>query len=99
MYAASVRAGIPPEFRCALFTHFESLHKPRCPFANLPERTEGRWGEGLTAAKMSVCRWLEPFLLVRIEFLEWTPENRLRHPRFDGIRSDKDAREVMRGVY
>jgi ATP-dependent DNA ligase len=28
--------------------------------------------------------------------LEWTPDNRLRHPRFVGIRSDKDARDVIR---
>lgn len=35
MYAASVRAGIRPEFRRALFAHFEKLHKPRCPFANV----------------------------------------------------------------
>ena len=65
-------------------------------FANLPERTEGRWGEGLTAAKMAVCRWLEPFIVARIEFLEWMPDNRLRHPRFTGIRSDKNAGEVVR---
>jgi hypothetical protein len=26
--------------------------------------------------------------------LEWTPDNRLRHPRFVGVRSDKDARHV-----
>ena len=26
----------------------------------------------------------------------WTADNRLRHPRFAGIRSDKDAREVTR---
>jgi bifunctional non-homologous end joining protein LigD len=36
-----------------------------------------------------------PVLLARIEFLHWTPENRLRHPRFAGIRSDKDAREIV----
>jgi len=45
---------------------------------------------------MVMCRWLEPFIVVRIEFLEWTPDNRLRHPRFAAIRSDKDAREVTR---
>jgi len=61
----------------------------------LPDRTEGRWGEGLTAAKNG-CRWLDPLIVVRIEFLEWTPENRLRHPRFAGIRNDKDARDVIR---
>jgi ATP-dependent DNA ligase len=45
---------------------------------------------------MALCRWLNPFIVARIEFLEWTPDNRLRHPRFAGIRSDKDAYDVMR---
>jgi bifunctional non-homologous end joining protein LigD len=45
---------------------------------------------------MRTCRWLEPFIVARIEFLEWTPENRLRHPRFAGIRSDKNAVQVVR---
>ena len=96
MYAASVHAGIPPEFRQILLQHFEELRKQRCPFSNLPDHGEGRWREGLTAAKMAMCRWLDPFLVVRIEFLEWTPDNRLRHARFAGIRSDKDARDVVR---
>ena len=80
-----------------LLPHFEEFQIQKCPFNNLPERNEGHWGDGLTAAKMGKCRWLDPFLsVVRIEFLEWTPENRLRHARFAGIRSDKDAREVVR---
>jgi DNA ligase D-like protein (predicted ligase) len=96
IYAANVRAGLSGEFRRALLPHFEAFQIARCPFSNLPDRTEGRWGEGLTTARMSACRWLDPFLVARIEFLEWTPDNRLRHPRFAGIRSDKDATEVMR---
>jgi hypothetical protein len=78
MYAASVLAGIPAEFRRVLLTHFDELRTTRFPFVNLPERGEGRWGEGLTAVKMATCRWLQPFIVARIEFLEWTPENRLR---------------------
>jgi len=96
VYAGRVRAGLTAAFRRVLLPHFEDLEIPRCPFNNLPERNEGHWGEGLTAAKMDKCRWLDPFLVVRIEFLEWTPENRLRHARFGGIRSDKDAHEVTR---
>jgi ATP-dependent DNA ligase len=96
MYAASVRAGIPTDFRRVLPLHLEALRISSCPSANLPERTEGRWGEGLTAAKMSACCWLHPFIVARIEFLEWTPENRLRHPRFGGVRGDKDGRDVAR---
>jgi bifunctional non-homologous end joining protein LigD len=45
---------------------------------------------------MVSCRWLDPFIVARIEFLEWAPNNRLRHTRFAGIRSDKDAREAVR---
>jgi DNA ligase D-like protein (predicted ligase) len=96
MYAASVRAGISRALRRVLLPHFEKLQLPRCPFRNLPDRAEGRWGEGMTPAKMTMCCWLDPFIVVRIEFLEWTPENRLRHARFAGIRADQDAREVTR---
>ena len=96
MYAGRIRAGIAPEFRRVLLPHFEELRIERCPFRNLPDRTEGRWGEGMTIAKMATCRWSDPFIVARIEFLEWTPEGRLRHPQFAGIRSDKDARDVFR---
>jgi ATP-dependent DNA ligase len=50
MLAASVRAGILSEFRRVLVPHLEELRIPRCPFVNLPDRTEGRCGEGLMAA-------------------------------------------------
>jgi hypothetical protein len=60
MYAGSVRAGIPPEFRRVLLPRFEELRIARCLFVNLPDRSEGRWGEGLKAAKMAMCRWLDP---------------------------------------
>jgi bifunctional non-homologous end joining protein LigD len=96
MYAASVCAGIPSEFRRVLVRHFEALRISRCRFTNLPESNGGRWGEGLTAAKMDMCCWLQRFIVARIEFLEWTPDNRLGHARFAGIRSDKDARDVVR---
>jgi ATP-dependent DNA ligase len=75
---------------------FDELRVTRCPLINLPDRGEGHWGEGLTAAKMAACGWLEPLIVARIEFLEWTPDSRLRHPLFAGIRSDKSACEVIR---
>ena len=94
MYAGRVRAGLAMPSRRLLLPHLEELQIARCPFSNLPERSEGHWGDGLTAAKMEMCRWLHPLLVARIEFLEWTPDRRLRHARLGGIRSDKDAREV-----
>jgi bifunctional non-homologous end joining protein LigD len=40
--------------------------------------------------------WVEPELVVQVGFGEWTRDGRLRHPRFLGVREDKDAREVVR---
>ena len=47
---------------------------------NLPEAKSGRWSAGLTAAKMTDCRWLKPVLVAPIEF-RWTGENHLRHTK------------------
>jgi ATP-dependent DNA ligase len=35
---------------------------------------------------MSQCRWLKPELIARIEFVEWTDGNHLRHTKFIGLR-------------
>jgi bifunctional non-homologous end joining protein LigD len=75
---------------------FRGLETEVCPFANLPEKKAGRWGAGLTAAKMDDCRWLRPLLVGQFEFLEWTGENHLRHTRFMGLREDKRARDVVK---
>jgi bifunctional non-homologous end joining protein LigD len=40
--------------------------------------------------------WVEPELVAQIAFMEWTPDGRLRHPSFLGLRIDKSAREVVR---
>ena len=40
--------------------------------------------------------WVEPELVAQVAFMEWTPDGRLRHPSFLGLRFDKPAREVVR---
>jgi len=96
MYAARTRNGFSPAMRGQLFKKFRDLEIEQCPFANLPEAKSGRWGAGLTAAKMKDCRWLKPVLVAQIEFLEWTGENHLRHAKFIALRDDKPAGEVRR---
>jgi bifunctional non-homologous end joining protein LigD len=96
MYAARTRNGFSLPMRRELFKRFRGLETGECPFANLPEPRSGRWGAGLTAAKMKDCRWLKPVLVAQIEFLEWTGENHLRHTRFIALRDDKPARDVRR---
>src|SRR5688500_3644927 len=61
-----------------------------------PEAKSGRWGQGLTKAKMAECQWLKPVLVGQFEFLEWTGDNQLRHSKFVGLREDKKATDVVR---
>ncbi len=42
------------------------------------------------------ARWAEPELVAQIAFTEWTRDGKLRHPRYQGLREDKPAREVVR---
>jgi len=42
------------------------------------------------------AHWVKPSIVVQVSFLEWTPHNKLRHPRLIGVRFDKPARDVVR---
>jgi ATP-dependent DNA ligase len=95
-YAARVRAGFIPATRREVFAKIKDLTTTKCPFANLPEKQAGRWGQGLTAEKMKECVWLRPEAVARIDFLEWTGADHLRHTKFVAMRDDKDPKNVVR---
>jgi len=44
------------------------------------------------------ARWAEPELVAEIAFAEWTRGGKLRQPRYQGLRDDKPAGEVVREV-
>jgi bifunctional non-homologous end joining protein LigD len=96
MYAARTRNGFTPASRVELFKKIKPLEMKECPFANLPEAKSGRWGAGLTLAKMADCRWVKPVLVGQFEFVEWTADNHLRHSRFMGLREGQKPTEVRR---
>jgi DNA ligase D-like protein (predicted ligase) len=96
LYASRTRNGFTPALREQILRRMKPLQIRECPFVNLPEGHGGRWGQGLTAAKMADCRWLRPELVGQFEFVEWTPDGHLRHTRFVGVREDKKAEDVHR---
>jgi len=96
IYAARTRNGFTPVVRAQLFKKLKGLEISACPFVNLPEAKSGRWGQGLTKAKMAECQWLKPVLVGQFEFLEWTSDDHLRHSKFVGLREDKRPTEVRR---
>jgi DNA ligase D-like protein (predicted ligase) len=40
--------------------------------------------------------WVEPELVAQVGFTEWTPDGKLRHPRYLGLRDDKSPADVVR---
>jgi DNA ligase D-like protein (predicted ligase) len=96
LFASRVRAGFVPATRREVFAKIKGLKMTKCPFANLPEKEPGRWGQGLTAEKMKGCIWVKPETVVRIDFAEWTGADKLRHTKFVALREDKDPKKVVK---
>lgn len=40
--------------------------------------------------------WVEPRLVVEVDYTQWTRDGRLRHPSYKGLRGDVDPQEVGR---
>jgi bifunctional non-homologous end joining protein LigD len=83
VYAGKVGTGFDTSLLAALSKQLARLKRADPPF-----------GEGVLPRKG--VHWVHPELVAQIGFSEWTPDGRLRHPRFLGVREDKPAREVVR---
>jgi ATP-dependent DNA ligase len=51
---------------------------------------------GITSSVMKWCEWVEPVLVAQVKFTEWTLDDQLRQPVFLGLRTDKEAKDVVR---
>jgi bifunctional non-homologous end joining protein LigD len=49
----------------------------------------------IAAAAPRRSHWVRPELVAEVRFTEWTPERRLRHPVFLGLREDKTGHDVI----
>jgi bifunctional non-homologous end joining protein LigD len=96
MFASKVGTGFNHATLKSLFTLFQKYRIEACPFANLPVKRRGRFGQSLTASEMRKCTWIKPELVCQVKFLEWTDDGNLRQPVFLGLRDDKRPREVVR---
>ena len=83
-YAGKVGTGFDTETLHALAAQLQKLKRQDSPFENPAEIKERN------------VTWVEPKLVAQIGFTEWTRDHRLRHPRYLGLRDDKDASEVVR---
>jgi ATP-dependent DNA ligase len=45
---------------------------------------------------VSPKRWTEAKMVAEVAFTEWTSDGSIRQPSFQGLREDKNPKEVMR---
>lgn len=95
-YAGKVGTGFDHELLKTLHARFQKISRKTCPFADLPEERERRYGQAITASVMKQCHWVRPELVAQLKFHEWTRDGRLRQPVFLGLREDKKAAQVVR---
>ena len=70
-----------------LLTKLRPLERPIPPFVSVPKMPKVRKGDIV---------WVEPELVCEVEFAEWTHDNHLRAPSYQGLREDKPAAEIRR---
>ncbi len=81
-HAGQVGSGISEATRRNLLAELEPIHRPDSPLDPVPRLLD--------------AHWVEPRLVIRAEFAEWTKDGLLRQAAFKGIELGKDAASVVR---
>jgi bifunctional non-homologous end joining protein LigD len=81
-YAGKVGTGFTNDTLASLARELAPLERPDPLFVD--------------RVRESTAHWVEPRLVANVAFTEWTRDGRLRHPRFEGLRTDKAAEAVIR---
>src|SRR6185437_1506498 len=84
IYAGRTGTGFTEATRKHRRKELESIRAEKTAFATVP-RAEQR--DGI---------WVEPKLAAEVNFASWTADGLVRQSSFQGIREDKDAKEVVR---
>jgi bifunctional non-homologous end joining protein LigD len=82
-YVGCVGTGFDNKVIADIYSRLQPLVTPRSPFAK----------------RIAIARdvtWVRPELVCSVKFLNWTPDNRLRAPVFEGLRFDVEPSECVR---
>jgi bifunctional non-homologous end joining protein LigD len=86
-WVGNVGTGFSERMLDELLGRLRKIERPESPLAVVPKMPRVRKGDVV---------WVEPRLVVEVEFVEWTHDGHLRAPAFLGIREDKAPEEVRR---
>jgi bifunctional non-homologous end joining protein LigD len=84
VFAGKIGTGFDTKLLLDLRKRLDAIEIPKTPFTI---------AKGLPKLR---AHWVTPKIVVQVSFIEWTGNNKLRHPRLIGVRFDKTARAVVR---
>jgi DNA ligase D-like protein (predicted ligase) len=82
IYAGKVGTGFDDGTLDTLYSALRSIGQEKSPFQHVTEKRG--------------VHFVRPLLVAEIGFSEWTSDGKLRHPRFIGLRYDKESPDVIR---
>ena len=93
-YVGKVGTGFSDALQKDMIKQFKPLMIDESPFESLPDVNKpSRFRPHPPKAK---AIWLKPQLVCEVAFTEVTSDGVFRHPSFQGMRTDKEAKEVIR---
>jgi len=81
-FAGGVGSGFDQKTLAAVKQALAAIAAETTPFFEKPREVRGHW--------------VEPKLVAEVSFGEWTPDGRIRHSVFHGLREDKDSKSIGR---
>ncbi|WP_455431422.1 non-homologous end-joining DNA ligase [Saccharothrix variisporea] len=82
-YAGKVGTGFTAPMLSDLQSRLHPLHRPTPPFKDEVPTDHAR-----------NAHWVNPVLVGEVQFRTWTPDGRLRHPSWRGLRPDKSPSDI-----
>ncbi|MEP6513777.1 MAG: non-homologous end-joining DNA ligase [Parafilimonas sp.] len=91
-YTGKIGTGFSQKLQQEMMQQFRPLIVKQCPFINEPDVNKpSRFRPNPPKA---TATWLSPKLICEVSFAEMTSDGVMRHPSFEGMREDKNVREV-----
>jgi bifunctional non-homologous end joining protein LigD len=95
-YTGKIGTGFTSAQQKEMLRSFKPLIRKTCPFTTVPDINKpSRFRPNPPQA---IATWLKPVLVCEVSYAEITTDGVMRHPSFEGMRTDKAASDVAREV-